>query len=157
MARAMFMKPKIAVQQIAQALINLSDDTQFEHRKFPYSSTDIYSPDKPSLMVRWTGIAEDLAVESETILTPSAMRFDIRIINLYSYGPKGVADSYVHAQNNVQNASMDYFEALNENRHLDGLVLDIGIDSSIVDDLVDPISEEIFYGHEKVITVKIWN
>jgi hypothetical protein len=145
-----------AINSIGKALIDLTAARDYQHRKFPFPSTEIFSPDKPSFLVRWDGIGADEPTESDTIISPSLMRFAVRIINLYSYGPGGVTDAYVFAQNNIQKASANFHDALAKNRHLNDLVLDTGVESSIVGDLVDPTTEEVFYGHEQLLLVKLW-
>lgn len=157
MPRAMNMTMEEGILAIAEALIDLTDDADFEHRKFPYTSVDVFSPDKPSFMVTWEGIAEDLSAESDDIEMPSAMRYGIRILNLYSYPAPDVEDAYAQAQLNTQIASARFFAMLTKNRHLNDLVLDTGVESSTVGDLIDPTTEDVFYGHEIVLTVKIWN
>ncbi len=157
MARAKDMTMRDGIPAIAEGIIALTSEDDYEHRNFPYTSIDIYSPDKPSLLLTWDGIAEDLAAEGDDILIPSAMRYTARILNLYTYPADGVEDAYAQAQLNIQIASAEFFQALNKNRHLDNLVLDIEIASSNTGDMVDPTTEEVFYGHEMVLTVKIWN
>lgn len=156
MPRTMNMDTLTAINEIGQAIINLTDRRDYQLRKFPFPSIEQYSPDKPSFLVRWDGIAEDAGTEMEDITTPSAMRFSVRIINLYSYGAPGVQDAYAQAQINVQKASAKFHDTMAKNRHLSDLVLDIGVESSIVGDLIDPTTEEVFYGHEQLLVVKLW-
>jgi hypothetical protein len=145
-----------AINAIGTAFIELTDRRDYQHRKFPFPSVEQFSPDKPSFLVRWEGIAADEPTENEMILTPSMMRFAVRIINIYSYGAPGVQDPYAQAQNNITSASAKFHDTLSQNRHLNELVLDTGVESSVVGDLVDPTTEEVFYGHEALLVVKLW-
>lgn len=147
-----------ATNVIGESLVNLVSPETFEHRRFPYPGFGelVYQPELPSIICRWDGIAEDRESENELIRVPSVLRFEVRITNVSTYPPQGVDDAYTHAQNNVLSGTSEFFSKLAEDRTLDGQVLDVGMESSIVADLLDPLTDEEFYGHQMVLNVRLF-
>lgn len=150
-----YLSIKEGVNLIGNSLINLVTDASFEHRRFPYPGFGqiTYQPEKPSIICRWDGIAEDRATENALIRIPSVLRFEVRITNISAYTTSG-GDAYADAQNNVLNGTSEFFTAIAADRTLGGQVLDVGLESSIVADLLDPVTEEEFYGHQMVLNVR---
>lgn len=158
MARAMYMTTLQAATEIASALINLGDEEAFEHREFPYPgwSSVQYNPGKPSIISRFESIAEDAATENEDIVVPSGLRFEVRILHTSDYGPSGVSDPYAYAQERILEGTDTFFTALAEDRTLGDLVIDCGVEASLIGDLVDPTTNENFYGHEMTMVTKLF-
>ena len=158
MSQAMYQTTKQAVNNIANALISLGEPTAFQHRKFPYPGFGdvFFEPAKPSIICRFDGIAEDRDATSELIRVASVFRLELRIIAVASYAPLGINDAYANAQNMVLDGTDVFFTALAADRTLGGLVLDVGIESSLVGSLVDPTSDEEFYGHEMVLIARVF-
>jgi hypothetical protein len=158
MPRAMMMDLEDAVSAIGKGLVNLANKRDFADRLFPYPGWGMhqYSFEKPTIVSRWDGIAEDKATERQGIIVPSAMRFEVRILHPSDNGPRGVQDYYLHAQNQIAFGTSKFFSAMAKNRDMTELVLDVGVESSVIGDLIDPTTNERFYGHEMVMFVKVW-
>lgn len=158
MPRAMLMDPLEGIRTIGKGLVEYVGKKDFDARLFPYPGwgQHTYGVVKPTILARWDGIAEDRPTERVGIEIPSGLRYEVRIIHPSRDGPKEVQDTYANAQEQVTFGSARFMQGMSRNRHMDDLVLDVGVEASIIGDLIDPTTEETFYGHEMVIIVKVW-
>ena len=158
MPRAMLMDPNEAIDAIGEGLVNYVPKRDFDARLYPYPGwgQHTYGVEKPTILSRWDGPAEDRPTERTDIEIPSALRYDVRIIHPSRDGPAGVMDTFANAQIQVKKGFSKFFVAMSKNRHMNDLILDVGIEASIVGDLIDPTTQEPFYGLEMVMIVKVW-
>lgn len=148
-----------AAEAIGQALLALAPTAKFQHKRFPYpgfGDNINYAPGKPSIICRFDSIAEDKATENELIRCPSALAFEIRIVHQSKYPPSGVKDEYAYAQKKVLEGTSLFFTALVNNRHLNDLILDAGVQASFTGDLIDPTTQEELYGHQMIVITKVF-
>lgn len=158
MATAMFLPTTTAIKTIGEKLVDMVPKRDFGARLYPYPGygNHDYSVEKPTIICRWDGIADDKATERVGIVVPSALRYEVRIIHPSNDGPADALDFYANAQDKIEFGSGKFFEALANNRDMDELVLDVGVEASVIGDLIDPTTNQLFYGHEMVIYVKVW-
>lgn len=165
MQRAMTMRGTEAVVAIGHALRDLAKPVGnqpdgFENRQFHipgmYTKDPIeYRKDKVTVQVRWAGIGSDSQTERDGVVVPSSMLYDVRL--LHTKNIRGADDPDVYAQNMIALRSMEWFEALAEDRTLVGLLLDCGVEASFTGDMNDSVTQEELYGHEMTIEALIFN
>jgi hypothetical protein len=146
---------KEAQDAIGNALKNLVNDVDFFNRAYPYPDNLYPEAGKPSMTVRWDGISADNDGDPD-YLVPAGFRYEIRIYHpQYAPADANVTDGYIYAQEKVGLGTGLFFEALAQNRRLNGLVLDIVVDGSLAGDLLEPRTETDYYGHEMLLDVRL--
>lgn len=155
--RAMYMDFDEAVNHIGRALVSLGGPNAYENQEFPYPDYMTVLAGKPTITARWDGIAED-GDTIEGVIVPKAFRFEVRIYHPF-YAPQDRPqlnpdnlDGFAFAQKMILDGTSAFYPALAMDRQLDGLVLSTTLEASITGDLEEPRTEEVFYGHEMLLT-----
>ena len=155
--RAMKMELIDAVDAIGNAIGSLATTGPrgvFQDVFYPTPEFLEVLPGRPSMTVRFDGIAGDDWNKYQEMLvppkSPSDMRFEIRI-----YHPPMIpaelppsTDQYVYAQRKVLEGTSEFYKNLRIDNTLDGLVMDTLVLGSVAGDLIDPRNEREYYGHE---------
>lgn len=164
--RAMKMDLYDAVSAIGNALTALADtdeDGQFQSAFYPAPDRLDVLPGRPSMTVRFDGIAgDDWNKYQEMVVppkSPSDMRFELRI-----YHPSEIpsdlpfdTDPYVFAQTQVLEGTSAVYKGLREDNTLGELVMDILVLGSVAGDLVDPRpGGRTYYGHEIMLITSLY-
>ncbi len=146
---------KQAMDAVGNALAQLGEEAVFQHRSYPYPDQLYPDPGLPSITVRWDGISADNNGDPE-FLVPAGFRYEVRIYHsMYAPADAGQVDNYVYAQEQVALGTASFYESLAKNRGLGGLVLDIIVDGSLAGDLIEPLTETDYYGHELILDVRL--
>lgn len=157
---AMLMGFEEAVEKIGNALIALGGPAAYNAQLYPYPDLMVVDAGKPTITARWDGIGEDGEEADESIEVPKSLRYEIRIYHpLYapadpSLNPDGLS-GFVFAQKQVLKGTSAFYPALAKDRRLGNLVISTVVDGSITGDLVEPQTEESYYGHELLLTTTI--
>ncbi len=155
MPTAMRMNLLDAVNSIGNALKNLANTGpagKFMQADYPIPEIFSAEAGRPSMTVRFDGIAGDDPDYSEVANSPSDLRFEVRIYHP-SYAPAemGQIDGYVFAQQQVLEGSSEFYSNLKADPTLGNLLLDIGIQGSIAGDLIEPTTGDAYLGHEIIL------
>lgn len=159
--RAMYMEFDEAVEAIGEAIVDLGGPDAYNNQLFPYPDYMAVDAGKPTITARWDGIAEDGENADEDIMVPKAFRFEVRIYHPF-YAPADKPelnpnnlDGFAFAQKMILDGTSAFYPALAKDRQLGGLVISTSLEGSITGDLEEPRSEEVFYGHEMLLTTTI--
>lgn len=164
--RAMRMELVDSVKAIGEALTALADTDEngtFQQAFYPSPDRLDVLPGRPSMTVRFDGIAgDDWNKYQEMVpppLSPSDLRFEIRI-----YHPSEIpaempydTDPYVFAQTEVLKGTSEFYKGLRRDNTLGDLIMDVLVLGSVAGDLVDPRpGGRTYYGHEIMLVTSLY-
>lgn len=160
MPTAMTMNILESVTAIGEALRDLAvtgPEGQFMNSFYPLPESFSADAGRPSMTVRFDGIAADDPDYDEVANSPSDYRFEIRIYHPdYAPGELSVPDGYVFAQTQVLEGTSEFYANLKRDKSLGGLLLDINVQGSIAGDLIEPTTGDAYVGHEIIVITSLY-